>query len=340
MAYIAIFLAIAASGALVTSRVYKGRYYKMVAEEAASTDRYGKDRSQGVLAVARGNLIGAGVGYGLAVLFLAGSTLVVIDAGEVGVPVLFGEVGGTLTEGLNLKHPFASVVKMPIRTVESTFTAEDDGGKDSPDDAISAFSAENALVDVDITLLWHINPIEAGNVYRTVGKSYREVLVQPITRSATRDCVAMFAFDEARTTKRGEVSRCILEAMQAELSVRGLVVESVQLRGMRADATLQAAIERKLEAANAVQEAEFRRQQAEIDKESTIIQAEAVRDATIIKAEGEANANREIADSLTDSVLQLRIIEALGDKALVFTGGGGPAPVFDVSGLLPTETGN
>lgn len=295
------------------------------------------------------------VAFALGAFFLAISMFTVVDAGEVGVEVLWGEVKQVHSAGVTWVNPFSTVVRYPVRLVESTYTDTIDEGEKPGADAIQAFSKENAAVFVDLTVLWSVDPTMADVVYKTVKDQYRETLVRPITRSATRDCVAQFDFDVARTTARSEVSTCIVDAMTAQLSDKGILVESIQLRTMTADAALQASIEQKLQAANAVKEAEFRKDQAEVDKERAIIEAEAQKEAAIIAAEGQAEAaviaaqaeaqrikiesvaqaeaNRTIDASLNAPILSLLQVEALAKGGnLVLLDGSGVTPLLNVGG--------
>lgn len=292
---------------------------------------------------------GLGVGVVMTIIMFVGfafSAFFTVDEGEVGVEVLFGRIQTVHTAGIGYKNPFAVIFTYPTRTVESTYTDTEDEGDKAGFDAIDAFSAENAAVFVDLTVLWHVDGTQADHVYRTVKDQYREVLVRPITRSATRDCVALFDFDVARTTARGEVSQCILELMENQLAPRGIVIESIQLRGMRADAALQASIEAKLQAANAVKEAEFDKARADVDKLRAVVEAEARAESAVVEAGGEAEritliaiaeaeANSLVALSLTDALLQLRIFEALSDSdnnLVIITDGDGITPLLSLPG--------
>lgn len=253
----------------------------------------------------------------LAVIAVVIANFTTVDAGEVVVPVRFGEVQDVIAvEGIHRISPFADRVTMPIRTVEVTFS--DSENDEDGLDAITSLSAEGATVTVDLTLLYHIDPARAGDVYRTVGTAWETTLVLPITRSSTRDCLPQFEFERARTSDRALAADCILESVQQQLAVRGIVVEDVLLRDMRADTQLQAAIDAKLQAQNEVKEAEFRRQRAEVEAETAVVDARGRAQATIIAAEAEAQANRVIADSLSENVLALRVVEALGDNAFVY----------------------
>lgn len=256
-------------------------------------------------------------------LLALSATVTIVAPGEVAVPVLFGSAQDPLEEGFHLRNPFASVRALSVRTQESTYSdVLGEGEQADRADAITAVSLENASVRVEITILWHLVGREASNVYRLLGVDYRDVIVRPVSRSAVRDCVAQFRFELARTSQRPDVERCIEDSLTAEFQPRGLAVDGVQLRDIAASAELQASIESKLQAEQDAQRAQFRQDQARIDAETRIISAGA-----------EAEANRLVAESLTPDLLQLRIIEALNDNAIVYLlGSDGPTPVIP----LPT----
>jgi len=289
-------------------------------------------------------------GFGGVIIFgvIFGSMLITsVDEGEVHVPIQFGEAQEPLTNpGINFKSPFAGVVVMPTRTVELTFkggvasTTTEEG--ETALGQINALSAEGAQVGVDVTVLYHIDPTMTAEVYRTVGTLWEDTLVIPRVRSSVRDCTTRYNFEEARTSKRGEASACILEAMQNALAIRGIVIEDSLLRDMRAGAQLQAAIDEKLEAQSNAQRAEFVQREAVVTAETKVIEAEGAANAAIelargqaeairLKAAADADANDLIAASLTADLLQLRIFEELGDKTVVVTDGISPLP------LLPIE---
>jgi regulator of protease activity HflC (stomatin/prohibitin superfamily) len=262
-------------------------------------------------------------GLVVAPLLVVASTLTIVAPGEVAVPVLFGSAQAPLEEGFHLRNPFASVRALSVRTQESTYSDTiGEGEQADRADAITAVSLENASVRVEITILWHLVGSAASNVYRSLGTSYKDVIVRPVSRSAVRDCISKFRFELARTSQRPDVERCIEESLNGEFVPRGLAVDGVQLRDIAATPELQASIEAKLQAEQDAQRAQFRQDQARIDAETRVITAGA-----------EAEANRLVAESLTPELLQLRIVEALGDKAIVYLlGSEGPTPVIP----LPT----
>ena len=162
-------------------------------------------------------------------------------------------------------------------------------------------------------------------------------------RNTVRNCLPSYTFEEARTTKRGEASDCMLTDLQDSLAPRGIIVEAVLLRDMRASAELQEAIDNKLEAQTNEQRAVFEQREAIVRAETARIEAEGLANAEIERAKGqaesirlqadaEAYANNVIAASLTDALLQLRIYEQLGDKTVVISPDGtAPLPIIPLN---------
>lgn len=285
----------------------------------------------------------------LGLIVLLFSSITSVDEGEVHLPVQFGDALEPIQKkGISLKSPFAGIVVMPTRTVEITFqgaTPDDpEQGESEPDSfrQISALSSEGAQIAVDVTALYHIDPTMTAQVYATVGSNWETVLVLPRVRNVVRDCLPHYTFEEARTSLRGEAQSCMLERLQTTLGPRGIVIEDVLLRDMRADEQLQAAIDAKLEAQSNAQRAEFIQREAEVTAETNRIEAEGRANARIeeargeaeairVQAEAEAEANELIAASLTPELLQLRIYEQLSDKSVVITDSAtAPLPILPV----------
>ena len=246
------------------------------------------------------------------------STITLIDANTAGVEVLFGKPRATHTEGLHFKHPLASVTQVPGLQQETTYSnTVGEGDKDGPD-AIEAITADNAVVDVDASILWSLDlqgqaPIFIYREYRELSQ-VRQRLIRPVTRNIIRNCIARYAFEEARTSDREAISNCSRAGIIAEVANFGVIVRDVQIRNMSArSADLQAGIDRKLQAEQAAREAEFRRDQAAIDAETARIHAEGVANAEIERAKGIAEANRLVDESLTPTLLSYRGLEFLSN---------------------------
>ncbi|HOO60778.1 MAG TPA: SPFH domain-containing protein, partial [Candidatus Mcinerneyibacteriales bacterium] len=93
---------------------------------------------------------------------------VIIDAGEVGVQVLFGKVRErTLKAGINVVNPFVTIVKYPTRIQEHTMSIDISEGSRRGDDSVKVRTLDGLEVGVDLTVWWKIDPEKVTESMRT-----------------------------------------------------------------------------------------------------------------------------------------------------------------------------
>ena len=84
-----------------------------------------------------------------------------------GVLTLFGRVTGeVLPEGIHLVSPFKTNNEMSIRTQEIKESA-------------SVPSSEGLVMNLDTSLIFHVDPTKASDVYQKIGPNYQSVLIEP-----------------------------------------------------------------------------------------------------------------------------------------------------------------
>ncbi|HXT68384.1 MAG TPA: prohibitin family protein [Vicinamibacterales bacterium] len=229
---------------------------------------------------------------GVVVVLMVLSTVTVIKAGHVGVVDLFGRVSGTtLKSGLQVVNPFARVVQMSIQTLEMKETME-------------VPSKEGLTIRIDISVLYHLDPEKAADVYRTVGEDFVGVILEPQFRSITRGVTASYEAKALYTSEREAVAKLILVDLKQLVESRGIVVESTPMRQLTLPTKITAAIEDKLSA-----DQESQRMQFVLTKEKQ--EAERKR----IEAQGVADFQRIVTDGISDKLLQWKGIEATQDLA-------------------------
>jgi prohibitin 1 len=82
-----------------------------------------------------------------------------VESGNVGVLTLFGRVTGeVLPEGIHLVNPFKSNNEMSIRTQEIKESA-------------SVPSSEGLVMNLDTSLIFHLDPAKASDVYQRSGRT-------------------------------------------------------------------------------------------------------------------------------------------------------------------------
>src|SRR4030095_13298943 len=112
------------------------------------------------------------------VAVLAFSSTSCVRTGHVGIVSIFGRVTGPkLTEGIHIVNPSATVTELSVKTQEDKERA-------------SVPSKEGLIMGLEASLLYHLDPKRAAEVYQQIGPNYAEVLLQPTFRSAIRAITA------------------------------------------------------------------------------------------------------------------------------------------------------
>ncbi|MBT3356557.1 prohibitin family protein [bacterium] len=230
--------------------------------------------------------------------------LVTIDAGETGVYSLFGKVKDKeLSSGLHIVNPLGVVTRMNIRTDEYTMSVIRGEGRKQGIDSIAALTKEGLSIDLDITVLYHLDEEEAARVYRTVGLEYEEKVIRPEIRSSIREIIAQYEAKDVYSEKREEANKKLKDTLDIKLKKRGIVLEDVLLRNVQLPVNLARTIQEKLQAEQESQKYEFI-----IEKETKEKQRK------IIEAEGQREAQTIINESLSSNYLYYLYIKDLKDR--------------------------
>jgi prohibitin 1 len=197
-----------------------------------------------------------------------------IDSGHVGVLTLFGRVTGEeLPEGVHLVNPFKLNNQMSIRTQEIKESA-------------SVPSSEGLVMNLDTSLIYHLNPEKAAEVYQKIGPNYMAVLVEPNLRAAIRESTASHTANALYTGEREMVAKQIYDQLSDRLGQRGILVESVLLRDIQLPMTLKSSIEAKQQAEQEALAMSFRLQKETQEAQRKRIEAAGIRDFQQIVAQG------------------------------------------------------
>jgi regulator of protease activity HflC (stomatin/prohibitin superfamily) len=236
-------------------------------------------------------LIGIGV-LALLLVILLFSAVTRVGTGHVGVLTLFGKVTGeTLGEGIHLINPMKTNNELSIQTQTLKESA-------------SVPSSEGLMMSLDTSLIYHLNPDRASEVFQKIGADYENVVVEPTLRSAIREATASHTANALYTGEREMVGKQIFDQVSAQLNQRGLTVENVLLRDIQLPATLKAAIEAKQQAEQESLAMNFRLQKETQEAQRKRIEAAGVRDFQQIVAQG-----------ITPSLLEWKGIEATENLA-------------------------
>lgn len=237
--------------------------------------------------MARSEATFALAGFTIASLLAIMQCFTIIPAGAVGVVDFFGLVSdNTLKSGVNVVNPVANVIKFSIKTQELK-------------EEMNVPSTEGLSVQLEISLLFHLNQENANLIYKTVGEDYANRILVPQFRSVVRGVTAKYEAKALYTSGRETLAKEIEQELSKLVTARGITVESAALRQIILPPGLTVAIEEKLKA-----EQESQRMQFVLLKE----QQEA--DRKRIEAKGIADFQDIVSRGISDALLKWKGIEA------------------------------
>jgi prohibitin 1 len=218
-------------------------------------------------------LIGLGI-LGLVLIIALFNSVTRVGTGHVGVLTLFGRVTGeSLAEGMHVINPLKTNNELSVQTQTIKESA-------------SVPSSEGLMMSLDTSLIYHLNPDRAAEVFQKTGADYEDKLVEPMLRAAIRESTASHTANALYTGEREMVAKQIFDELTVELNQRGITVESVLLRDIQLPATLKASIEAKQQAEQEALAMNFRLQKETQEAQRKRIEAQGVRDFQQIVAQG------------------------------------------------------
>jgi regulator of protease activity HflC (stomatin/prohibitin superfamily) len=236
----------------------------------------------------------------LALLGFLTSCFKQIDAGFVGVKVLFGKVQSDVLEsGLHVINPLLDIKSLDIRTQNYTMSGIHDEGEKAGDDAIRILTADGLEVTIDLTVLYKLVPSDAPKILNETGLDYNIKIIRPITRTAIRDNAVYYDAVALYSSKRDEFQNRIYKTIEKSFRDRGIILEQLLVRNITLPASVKASIESKINAEQDAQKMQF-----VLQKEKQ--EAERKR----VEAQGIADYQRIISSGLTDKQLQYETIKA------------------------------
>ena len=187
---------------------------------------------------------------------------------------LFGRVTGeVLPEGVHLINPFKANHELSIRTQELKESA-------------SVPSSEGLMINLDTSLIYHLNPEKAAEVYQKIGPNYMTVLIEPNLRAAIREATASHTANALYTGEREMVGKQIYDQLTTNSESAECWWRACSCVTFSCPATLKASIEAKQQAEQEALAMNFRLQKETQEAQRKRIEAAGIRDFQQIVAQG------------------------------------------------------
>lgn len=232
--------------------------------------------------------IGIKIIVGIIIIFVIVllASITTVPTGYVGVKTRFGKVQeDVIQEGLNTKAPFIEkIVKIDCRTQKIE---------------LESATATKDLQEVTfkIAVNFNINKQTANELYKTTGKNYEDIIVNPSILESIKAVTAQYKADEL-ITKRSEVSNKMQDTLKEKIETKGFNVVDFNIIDLDFSKEYNEAIEKKQVAEQQAKQAEYELQKAKVENEKKIENAKA-----------EAEVMRLQNQEITDKTLQLKKLE-------------------------------
>ena len=253
-------------------------------------------------------------------LVIFGMSVERIPAGYVGVVYNMngGVAGEVLTQGWNLISPTKKITTYSIGIEQSYLTSEDKG--DSPkDESFNIPTSDGKTVRVDLEFSYRFDEDRVAETFVMFkgksGEQIKDTFIKPKIIAWTQEVSADYPVTDIFGDKRTEINAELDEYLKAKFDKYGIIIDTVNFTNISVDNETAAAIQKKvnaqqelelanIEAQTAKVQANKEKEVAQIASDKAIIEAEAKAEATRIAAEAEAEANKEIAASLTPELIE------------------------------------
>jgi regulator of protease activity HflC (stomatin/prohibitin superfamily) len=238
----------------------------------------------------------------LLLMFLIGSPIGTVGAGERGVQLRFDAVTGrVLGEGLYFRWPLIErIIKLDIKVQKEQVDA-------------TAASKDLQTVNSNVALNFHLNPETVARIYQEVGVDYKTRIIDPTLQEAVKAVSAKFTAEEL-ITRRESVRDEVKVLLHSKLDPRGIVVDEFNIVNFGFSSAFNSAIEAKVTAEQSALAAKNKLEQIKFEADQRI--AEALGKAEAIRVE--SNALRS-----NPQILELRALEKWDGVLPQVTGAGG-----------------
>ena len=250
----------------------------------------------------------------IAVVFVLGGALGTVGAGQRGVLLRFqAPTGDIKEEGLYYKIPFVEQVVLMSTQIQK-YTAP-----------ATSSSKDLQVVSTEVTLNYQLNAASVTEIYTNLRQDYETRIIQPYIQEAVKSTTANYDAEEL-ITQRPKVKDELQNLIAERVKPLGIDVVQLSITDFQFSPAFQDSIEAKVRAVQRALEAENALKRVEFEAQQEITRAKA-----------EAEGLRLQKQQITAQLLELRQIEVQRAAVEKWNGvmpgvvtSGGPVPMLDV----------
>lgn len=276
-----------------------------------------------------GSRIGT-IAAAVVILTVVMSSYTIIAPGYTGV--IFNIWSGTLRtvgQGIAFRMPWITRVQSyPTALRTYTMVMRQTEGSDIGDDSIDLPTREGQHIRQDISVTYNTSEEKAAHVFR----SFRGAPVQEIENSFIRrtiitvaqNAAGQMSLSEIISAKRGELQAAIEKNLQGEMNKMGFELDKVNLGASHLPPAIENQMQQKMAAQQQAQQAEYELQKQETLAKAAVAQAEGEAKSILVRAKAQAESNRLLQASLTQTLVNYRAVDKWNGALPQVTSGATP----------------
>ena len=274
------------------------------------------------------------IGIVLTIAIICIACISSVPTGHTGVVTSFGKVENyTLDAGIHFMKPWAKVINMDNRVQKNTLD-------------LSCFSSDIQEVSVSYTVNYQIDKTNAMNIYKTVGKSYYDMVIAPNVIETVKEITALYTAENlvnSRAEMAGRVEDLLAERLLKynielvntaieDMDFTDAFTNAVEAKQVAQQNKLKAETEAEQKVVEAEAAARVKTVEAQAKAEADKIAAEAEAYQIAVKADAEAEANKKVAQSLTNTLIDYEYAQSWDGKLPTYmSGDNGFVPVMNMN---------
>ena len=271
--------------------------------------------------------IGAGL---LAFLILLRLTMVYINPGHVGIVIhrVGGGIDSTpLGPGLHMRNPLTTGIQEYPTFMQTLVLTRTPTEGNPYNEEINVNSVEGQPISLDVSMSFELLADKVPFLYtsfRTDVVTIEHNYVKQAIRQSLQEVLGNEPIADVMGPKKAEVTSRVAALLTTRLAQYGILVKQFTINELRPPPSVVEAISQKNVMQQQALTAENELQKNKFQAQGDSIKAMGHAKAILAEAEAQARANRLLAESITPTLVQYKLIEKWNGVMPTVSGGGTP----------------
>lgn len=230
-----------------------------------------------------------------------------------------------LTQGFHLVSPTVKVKEFTVANEQLILSKDERDGSET-DESFNVSTADDASISVSFQMSYKFIQEDLVDTYKKFrGMSGEDIVnnrVSTVLKSKISEVTTDYTMMDIYSGNRSEINNKITNYLNKEFRESyGIEVIDASIIDVHPDAQLQQTIDARVTALQNKQKAQAEQETAKVEAATALIKAQNEADIIMTKAKAEAEANKVIAGSVTQGLIDLKNAEARMEHGWVTVNG-------------------